>query len=177
MYYTNLEIRGRMQMSKQDTVYMDSEVVTVTVIHSENQDADLSVVDNFEPDEAVAEVTYFKPLATYDGKLHEGDVDNALGYAWRWTNNVNGSWSRKEEQLADEDGLLHENGDYNEDVKVLLPNPTHAGKVWGRRSSMVGDIFILNTKAGSTAYSVDDFGFSKIEVKNPDAVYAVGEAI
>ena len=102
-----------------------------------------------DPDEAVAEVTYSQPLATYDGKLHEDDVDKALGYAWRWTNNVNGSWSRKEEQLADEDGLLFENGDYNEDVKVLLPNPTHAGKVWGRRSSMGGDIFILKPKAGS----------------------------
>ena len=168
-----------MQMSKQDKVWMDSEVPTVTVIHSENRNADLSVVDNFEPDEAVAEVTYSQPLATYDGKLHEDDIDKVLGYAWRWTNNVDGSWSRKEEKLSDDDGLLFENGDYNKDVKVLLPNPTRADKVWGRRSSMVGDLFIVNTKSGSIMYSVDNFGFSNLndKIKNAINENTVGESI
>ena len=169
-----------MQMSKQDTdkVWMDSEVPTVTVIHSENRYPDHAGATH-DPDEAVAEVTYLKSLPTYDGKLHEDDLDKVLGYAWRWTNNVNGSWSRKELKLADEDGLLHENGDYNENVKVLLPNPRYEGREMGRRSSMVGDIYILNTKAGSIMYSVDDFGFTNLNdtIKNAINENTVGESI
>ena len=44
---------------------------------------------------------------------------------------------------------------------------------------MVGDIYILNTKAGSIVYSVDDFGFTNLNdtIKNAINQNTVGESI
>ena len=44
-------------------------------------------------------------------------VNEMLEYAYRWTNNVMGSWSIKEEYF--EDG--EKNGDYNPNVTVMDP--------------------------------------------------------
>ena len=74
-------------------------------------------------DKRIVEVHHRKLLA---GELvHVANVattieDDALAleYAWRWTNNVDGSWSRRD---------LPDNGDENPDVTVIAPLPVHAG--------------------------------------------------
>ena len=77
-------------------------------------------------------------------------VDEALEYAYRWTNNVMGSWSRKETVF--EDGT--ENGDYNRNVTVMAP--LHNGM--GIRSTSMGDQMLV----GTTKYEVAMCGFEKV---------------
>ena len=79
------------------------------------------------------------------------DDMNAMEYAYRWTNNVMGSWSRKEKFF--EDGS--ENGDYNEIVTVMAP--LHEGGM-GLRSTSMGDQMLVGTKK----YEVAMFGFEEI---------------
>ena len=79
------------------------------------------------------------------------DDMNAMEYAYRWTNNVMGSWSRKEKFF--EDGS--ENGDYNENVTVMAP--LHKDGM-GLRSTSMGDQMLVGTKK----YEVAMFGFEEI---------------
>ena len=77
---------------------------------------------------------------------------DALEYAYRWTNNVNGSWSRGK-QLSDGE----ENGDYNGFVTVVEPLEKDAsGKEWGHRSTSMGDHMIHK----GTEYKVSMVGFT-----------------
>ncbi len=74
-------------------------------------------------------------VATVDVPLGE---DMPLEYAWRWTNNVEGSWSVKERELEGQP-----NGDFNRWVTVTCPlYVDEKGKTWGHRSSMVGDLYL-----------------------------------
>jgi hypothetical protein len=82
---------------------------------------------------------------------------NAMDYAYRWTNNIDGSWSQGEDIVID--GHLYENPDFNPNVKVLAPLPNHLGRTYGIRSTSVGDIMIINGEA----YRVASFGFEKVE--------------
>ena len=86
----------------------------------------------------------------------EGTKDmDALEYAYRWTNNVMGSWSIKKEVF--EDGET--NGDFNPNVTVMAPlHVDDSGKEWGLRSTSVGDQMLLGTKK----YEVASFGFEEI---------------
>ena len=86
---------------------------------------------------------------------HFEDVDQALEYAYRYTNNVMGSWSIKKEFLPMRDGGEMPNGDYNDDVTVLRHRPDGMGQ----RSSMMGDRMIVNEKT----YEVAAFGFKMME--------------
>ena len=79
------------------------------------------------------------------------DDMNAMEYAYRRTNNVMGSWSRKEKFF--EDGS--ENGDYNENVTVMAP--LHEGGM-GLRSTSMGDQMVVGTKK----YEVAMLGFEEI---------------
>ena len=79
------------------------------------------------------------------------DDMNAMEYAYRWTNNVMGSWSRKEKFF--EDGS--ENGDYNENVTVMAP--LHEDGM-GLRSTSMGDQMLVGTKK----YEVAMLGFEEI---------------
>ena len=79
------------------------------------------------------------------------DDMQAMEYAYRWTNNVMGSWSRKEKFF--EDGT--ENGDYNENVTVMAP--LHEDGM-GLRSTSMGDQMLVGTKK----YEVAMFGFKEI---------------
>lgn len=72
-------------------------------------------------------------------------VDENLEYAWRYTNNIKGSWSRND---------IGDNADWNEDVIEIAPLEGE----YGHRSSMVRDRFEINNEL----YEVDAFGFSKI---------------
>ena len=70
----------------------------------------------------------------------------ALEYAYRWTQNIMDSWSKK----MPEDG--------NDDVTVMAPLEVHNGVEYGLRSTSVGDQMLL----GNTKYRVASFGFKEI---------------
>ena len=72
-------------------------------------------------------------------------VMEALEYAYRWTNNVAGSWSRTD---------LEDNGDENDDVEVVKP----VGDL-GHRSTSVGDYM----RVDGTLYRVAGVGFEPAE--------------
>lgn len=114
----------------------------VTVQHI-NQDRDTGAVLGFTN---VAEVNVW----------HTEDVDAALEYAYRYTNNVSGSWSIKLRDMTLRDGTMFENGDYNDDVTVLVP--LHANGM-GLRSTSVFDRMVVNGKT----YKVDMMGFEELE--------------
>jgi hypothetical protein len=67
----------------------------------------------------------------------------ALSYAWRWTNNLDGSWSMGE-VIAIKTGQMFDNTDYNPNTEVLAELPVHNGRTYGLRSSMVGDRFVID---------------------------------
>ncbi len=77
------------------------------------------------------------------------DVWAALEYAWRWTNNVDGSWSMKLE------------GDANPNVEVVAPLPVHNGKTWGLRSSMSYDLFVVDN---TYTFRVASIGFVAVNM-------------
>jgi hypothetical protein len=88
----------------------------------------------------------------------DAEVWEALDYAYRWTNNIDGSWSIKERTF--EGG--HENGDFNPAVEVVAPLHVDAkGKTWGLRSSMMGDVFIVDGKR----WVVATFGFEEEDLR------------
>lgn len=89
--------------------------------------------------------------ADFDMMEHE----DALEYAFRWTQNLEGSWSIKEKEL---DGF--KNNDLND--LVMVEAPLEEG--YGHRSSMIGDIFVIHTSTNAYAYEVDFFGFKKAEI-------------
>lgn len=113
----------------------------VTVLHL-NQDENTGAVIGFD---AVAEVDV----------QHTKDINTALEYAYRWTNNVSGSWSIKLRDMTLRDGTVFENGDYNDDVTVLAP--LHKGM--GLRSTSMFDRLVVD----GTTYRVATFGFEPVE--------------
>ena len=68
----------------------------------------------------------------------EADID-ACEYAFTRTQNIFGSWSMGP---TFEDG--EHNDDFSENVEVIQPLLTCGGKTYGHRSSMVGDLFVIN---------------------------------
>ena len=90
------------------------------------------------------------------------DLTGALEYAWRWTNNVGGSWSLKDEKEFFYDGICYDNEDLNDAVTVIADLPTDSnGKVLGLRSSMVGDRFVIDDDT-SYCHEVASFGFNRV---------------
>ena len=106
----------------------------VTVQHI-NQDAETGAVLGFDN---VAEVNVW----------HTEDIDEALEYAYRYTNNIDGSWSMKI------------GSDANNDVTVLAPlHVTADGRTMGLRSTSMFDRLVLNGKT----YKVSMVGFKEVE--------------
>ena len=87
------------------------------------------------------------------------DIERALDYAWRRSNNIEGSWSRG---MFLSDGS--HNPDYSLDVELLVGLPHHKGRVYGLRSSMVGDVFVIESASRREAYRVGRFGFEPCEL-------------
>lgn len=79
----------------------------------------------------------------------EAELD-ACEYAFARTQNIFGSWSM---------GSTFECGEHNEDfsenVEVVMPLVTVGGRKYGHRSSMVGDLFVVN----GNIYVCDTVGF------------------
>ena len=111
------------------------------------------LVDVFYRDPEIGESTH---VATIN--CNTLDEDAALEYAYRRTQNIEGSWSRG---LQIEDGYGRDmiNGDYSSDVLVVAPLPTYQGRTLGHRSSMIGDMFVVN----DNKYRVAFFGFEPVE--------------
>ena len=92
-------------------------------------------------------------VEVYHGDVHvatveapETAVTHALDYAWIWTNNTTGSWSRPG------------NPNHSRHVTVRAPLPVHNGQTYGLRSSMVGDRFTV----GGKDFIVEPFGFREL---------------
>ena len=80
---------------------------------------------------------------------------DACEYAFARTQNIFGSWSRGPTY---EDG--EHNEDYSENVQVIEPLPRVGfGRAWGLRSSMIGDLFVVN----GNIYICKTFGFELYE--------------
>jgi hypothetical protein len=71
-----------------------------------------------------------------DVELPDGtDTEAALEYAYRWTQNIGGSWSRGPTANGGH------NPDFNQAVHRRAPLHEIDGKTYGLRSSMMGDVF------------------------------------
>ena len=88
------------------------------------------------------------------------EIDDALEYAWKRTNNIYGSWSRGRYVEGDI------NNDYSEDIKEIATREKGwDGKEYGHRSSMVGDYFVKCPPDGIGVYEpyrVAPCGFEKV---------------
>jgi len=83
-------------------------------------------------------------------------LSETLQYAYRWTNNVMGSWSIKKEVFKDG----QPNGDYNPNVTVMKPlTKDDSGQEWGHRSTSMGDQMLV----GNKKYVVAMMGFETLE--------------
>ncbi len=80
----------------------------------------------------------------------------ALEYAYKRTNNIEGSWSKDE--TFEFKGEIYVNPDYSSDVKVLAPLPVKDGVEYGLRSTSVGDQMLY----GTVKYKVSPVGFKAI---------------
>ena len=116
---------------------------TITVIHA-------SFLEDGEQPRAVAKVT-----------TRGLDLFAATEYAYRYTNNLDGSWSMK----------LGE--DANDDVEVIAPLISHKGQTYGLRSTSVGDVMIVDDGEGFVDwFKVAGFGFEPCEAINYETVDA-----
>lgn len=100
------------------------------------------IVKHMEMNRETGDVEGFTPVAAVDA-WQFNDVNEALEYAWRYTNNVMGSWSLKIGE------------DANDDVEVLVKREDGLGL----RSSMMGDRFEVD----GVDYRVAMAGFKKVE--------------
>jgi len=107
------------------------------------------IVKHMEMNRETGAVEGFTPVALVDAYAFN-EVEEALEYAYRYTNNVDGSWSMKI------------GADANDDVTVLAPlHVTKDGRTMGLRSSMMGDRFEVD----GVDYRVAVFGFKKVELE------------
>ena len=81
---------------------------------------------------------------------------DALEYAYRRTQNIEGSWSKG--PVIEWEGAEHDNGDYSEDITVMATLHVSEGVEYGHRSTSVGDHIVF----GTVKYVVDSFGFSEL---------------
>lgn len=114
------------------------------------------LVQHMIQNNVTGDVEGYRDVAEVDASACD-DVNDALEYAYRYTNNVNGSWSIKERILPLRDGSGMVNYDFNENVTVLYNRPDGMGQ----RSSMMGDRFIVD----GVMYKCMAFGFKKVEME------------
>ena len=91
-----------------------------------------------------------KPRTVAFVEVGERTGNEALEYAYRWTNNVMGSWSRPEKTFSNGE----KNGDYNPFVTTLAP----LRDGMGLRSTSMGDEMIVEGKT----YKVAMMGFEAV---------------
>jgi len=111
------------------------------------------IVQHSERNRETGDITGYTDVAEVNASRFE-NITDALEYAYRYTNNVMGSWSIKKEFLPMRDGGEMANGDYNDDVNVLRHRPDGMGQ----RSTMVFDRMVV----GEETYMVEPMGFKKV---------------
>ena len=102
----------------------------------------------------------FEDVAYTAAEVDVADMQGtqALEYAYRVTQNIEGSWSKG--PTIEWDGETHDNGDFNPNITVIQPlKITPEGKEYGLRSTSMGDEMIMEGKT----YRVASFGFTKVE--------------
>ena len=115
---------------------------TITVIHA-------SFLEEGETPKAVAKVS-----------TSGLDLFQATEYAYRYTNNIDGSWSMKIGE------------DANDNVQVIAPLIQHEGKQYGLRSTSVGDVLLVDDGEGFRDYfRVAGFGFEPCDA----VVFNIGD--
>jgi len=92
----------------------------------------------------------------------DADLEANVNWAWRVTQNIEGSWSK---------GRYFNNGEVNEDyspyVKVVAPlEETADGKSMGHRSSAIGDVYVFES---GEAYVVNGRE-NRLELVDLDAI-------
>ena len=93
--------------------------------------------------------TGVEPIASF--VFPEADsVEDALELAYRYTNNIEGSWSRVGNVDAHPSLTLH--------TPLLEEN----GQTYGHRSSMVGDLIQVEVDGAIQTYKVANCGFDRI---------------
>lgn len=107
------------------------------------------IVKHMEMNSETGAVEGYTPVAIVNA-IDIDDINEALEYAYRWTNNVMGSWSIQEEVING-----YENGDLNHWVTVLVKREDGMGL----RSSMMGDRFEVD----GVDYRVALAGFKEVE--------------
>ena len=89
----------------------------------------------------------------------ELDVIESLSYAFRWTNNVDGSWSKPRTFQLSSGEIIHDNGDYNERCNFIAE--AHP-KGYGERSTSVGDLMTIKLSDGCSTWEVMPNGFRRL---------------
>ena len=117
----------------------------ITVIHAAFEETPVTVAEVNVPWEVISEAT---------------DANQCLEYAYRWTNNIQGSWSRDKILTDDKGETYHNNGDYNLNVKVLTPLHVskNTGQEMGLRSTSMGDMMEFDGKK----YKINLIGFEEM---------------
>lgn len=95
-------------------------------------------VIHFDIETKKFEDTAIVNVPSYQLGFKDAETD-ACEYAFARTQNIFGSWSKGP---VFEDG--EHNEDYSENVQVIADLPTYMGRTLGHRSSMVGDLFVVN---------------------------------
>ena len=106
---------------------------------------------------------HYEHVANIEAPEHY-DVERSLEYAFRRTQNIDGSWSMRQLlDVYDLDGNVEGtivNHDYDPNITVVKPLRTWSdGREMGHRSSMMYDRMIV----GNDIYEVDAFGFRKLD--------------
>ena len=105
----------------------------ITVQHA-NRNRETGNIEEFT---SVAEVQIPVEISAYE------TINDCLEYAYRWTNNIEGSWSIGLSVFTIADGSKVINGDFNKDVTAL----EHREDGLGLRSTMAFDRFIVDHQA------------------------------
>jgi hypothetical protein len=107
----------------------------------------------FDPATSAMDIVALVNVPTHQLGFKEVELD-ACEYAYARTQNIFGSWSMGPSFENDTP-----NEDYSENVVVVMPLVTVGGRKYGHRSSMVGDLFVVN----GNIYVCDTFGFKLYE--------------
>jgi len=100
------------------------------------------IVKHMDRNEITGDVEGFTPVAEVNAPWFASDIEKALEYAFRWTNNLMGSWSKKIGE------------DANDDVTVLVEREDGLGL----RSTSMGD----RMEVDGVEYRVAMVGFKEV---------------
>lgn len=104
-------------------------------------------------------------VSVYFDDIHVADIacrddatnEQALENAYFRTQNIDGSWSRGPRF---EDGTV--NNDFHSLTTVVADLPCYDGKIYGHRSSMMGDKFVIHSETEVLPFECDFCGFKEI---------------